>query len=92
MKYIIIGLGNYGHVLAEELSALGHEIIGADISESRVDSIKDKVATAFVIDATDEQSLSVLPLNSVDIAIVSLPVLLMPYIKRCLKLLIWNES
>ena len=32
MKYIIIGLGNYGHVLAEELSALGHEIIGADIS------------------------------------------------------------
>ena len=64
MKYIIIGLGNYGHVLAEELSALGHEIIGADISESRVDSIKDKVATAFVIDATDEQSLSVLPLNS----------------------------
>ena len=69
MKYIIIGLGNYGHVLAEELSALGHEIIGADISESRVDSIKDKVATAFVIDATDEQSLSVLPLNSVDIVI-----------------------
>ena len=63
MKYIIIGLGNYGHVLAEELSALGHEIIGADISESRVDSIKDKVATAFVIDATDEQSLSVLPLS-----------------------------
>ena len=29
MKYIIIGLGNYWHVLAEELSALGHEIIGA---------------------------------------------------------------
>ena len=67
MKYIIIGLGNYGRVLAEELSALGHEIIGADISESRVDSIKDKVATAFVIDATDEQALSVLPLNSVAI-------------------------
>ena len=56
MKYIIIGLGNYGRVLAEELSALGHEIIGADISESRVDSIKDKVATAFVIDATDRKS------------------------------------
>lgn len=72
MKYIIIGLGNYGHVLAEELSALGHEIIGADISASRVDSIKDKVATAFVIDATDEQSLSVLPLNSVDIVIVAI--------------------
>ena len=34
--YIIIGLGNYGHVLAEELSALGHEVIGADISAGRV--------------------------------------------------------
>lgn len=52
MKYIIIGLGNYGHVLAEELATLGHEIIGADNIESRVDSIKDKIATAFVIDAT----------------------------------------
>ena len=72
MKYLIIGLGNYGHVLAEELSALGHEVIGADISESRVDSIKDKVATAFVIDATDELSLAVLPLNSVDIVIVAI--------------------
>lgn len=72
MKYIIIGLGNYGHVLAEELSVLGHEVIGADISESRVDGIKDKVATAFVIDATDELSLAVLPLNSVDIVIVAI--------------------
>jgi trk system potassium uptake protein TrkA len=27
MKYIIIGLGNYGHVLAEELSALGHYLM-----------------------------------------------------------------
>ena len=45
MKYIIIGLGNYGHVLAEELSTLGHEVIGADLDEGRVDSIKDKIAT-----------------------------------------------
>ena len=47
MKYIIIGLGNYGHVLAEELSALGHEIIGADISESRVDSIN--ISSSFIL-------------------------------------------
>ena len=44
-------------MLAEELSTLGHEVIGADLDEGRVDSIKDKIATAFVIDATDEQSL-----------------------------------
>lgn len=59
-------------MLAEELSTLGHEVIGADLDEGRVDSIKDKIATAFVIDATDEQSLSVLPLNSVDMVIVAI--------------------
>ena len=72
MKCIIIGLGNYGMVAATELTALGHEVIGVDISEDRVDEIKDKVATAFVIDATDETSLSVLPLNSVDVVIVAI--------------------
>ena len=35
MKYIIIGLGNYGGVLAEELSVLGHEVIGVDTNEHR---------------------------------------------------------
>lgn len=72
MKYIIIGLGNYGHMLAEELAALGHEVIGADVSASRVDSVKEKIATAFVLNATDGQALSVLPLNSVDIVIVAI--------------------
>ena len=59
-------------MLAEELSALGHEVIGADVSAGRVDSIKEKIATAFVLDATDEQALSVLPLNGVDVVIVAL--------------------
>ena len=72
MKYIIIGLGNYGYVLAEELSAMGHEVIGADNNDSRVESIKDKIATAFVLDATDEQALSVLPLKNVDVVIVAI--------------------
>ena len=47
MKYIIIGLGNYGGVLAEELSVLGHEVIGVDTNEHRVDVLKDKIATSF---------------------------------------------
>lgn len=72
MKYIIIGLGNYGHVLAEELSALGHEVIGADVIAARVDTLKEKIATAFVIDATDEQALSVLPLKAVDVVVVAI--------------------
>ena len=86
MKYIIIGLGNYGHMLAEELSVLGHEVIGADVSASRVDSIKEKIATAFVLDATDEQALAALPLSGVDVVIVALIMYIVPY----LRLLVWN--
>ena len=51
MKYIIIGLGNYGGGLAEELMAIGHEVIGVDQNEGRVDNLKDKITTAFVLDA-----------------------------------------
>ena len=57
MKYIIIGLGNYGGGLAEELMAIGHEVIGVDQNEGRVDNLKDKITTAFVLDATDELAL-----------------------------------
>lgn len=72
MKYIVIGLGNYGGVLAEELTALGHEVIGADCDGRLVDKIKEKVATAFELDATDEAALSALPLNAVDVIIVAI--------------------
>ncbi len=72
MKCIIIGLGNYGGVLAEELSLLGNEVIGVDSNEQRADSLKDKLATVFIIDATDEASLSVLPLNDIDLVIVAI--------------------
>lgn len=72
MKFIVIGLGNYGRVLAEELTVLNQEVIGADINGNKVEAIKDKIATAFLLDATDEQSLSVLPLKSVDLVIVAI--------------------
>ncbi|MFI3316358.1 MAG: TrkA family potassium uptake protein [Rikenellaceae bacterium] len=71
MKCIIIGLGNYGSVLAEELTLLGHEVIGVDQSESKVELIKEKIATSFIIDATDEQALEILPLKAVDLVIVA---------------------
>lgn len=72
MKYIVIGLGNYGGVLAEELSAIGHEVIGADLNEGRVDNLKDRITTAFVLDATDELALEALPLKEVDVVIVAI--------------------
>ncbi|MEG0499558.1 MAG: TrkA family potassium uptake protein, partial [Rikenellaceae bacterium] len=71
MKYIVLGLGTFGSVLATELSALGHEVIGADFDEGRVEHIKEKIATAYRIDATDSLSLASLPLQTVDVVIVA---------------------
>ena len=62
MKYIIIGLGNYGGGLAEELMAIGHEVIGVDQNEGRVDNLKDKITTA----------LETLPLREIDVVIVAI--------------------
>ena len=72
MKYLIIGLGHYGGILAEELTALGHEVVGVDKDELHVDRVKDKMATSFVLDATDEAALSVLPVKNVDLVIVAI--------------------
>ena len=72
MKCIIIGLGTYGRVLADEMSALGHEVIAADSDASRVERVKDICDAAFQIDACDELALNVLPLKKVDVTIVAI--------------------
>lgn len=72
MRYLIIGLGIYGANLARDLAAQGHEVIGADASRATVDAIKDYIATAYVVDTTEELALGVLPLKNVDLVIVAI--------------------
>ena len=42
MRILIIGLGIYGSNLAVDLTAMGHEVIGADNKPALVEAIKDK--------------------------------------------------
>lgn len=72
MRYLIIGLGIYGANLATDLTAMGHEVIGADHNPTLVEAVKDKISTAYIIDSTDEAALSVLPLKTVDLVIVAI--------------------
>lgn len=72
MRYLIIGLGIYGSNLAIDLTDMGHEVIGADVNPTLVEQIKDYISTAYIIDSTDEISLSVLPLKNVDLVIVAI--------------------
>lgn len=72
MRYLIIGLGIYGSNLAMDLTAAGHEVIGADVKPSLVENIKEYITTAYIIDSTDEAALNVLPLKNVDLVIVAI--------------------
>jgi trk system potassium uptake protein len=72
MKYIIIGLGNFGASLAEKLTAMGNEVIGVDNNMSNVEAIKEKITHAINLDATDYNAVSNLPLKDTDIVIVGI--------------------
>lgn len=72
MKYIIVGLGNFGASLAEKLTKMGNEVIGVDVNMSKVEAIKDKITHAVNLDSTDITAVSSLPLSETDIVIVGI--------------------
>jgi len=72
MKYIVIGLGAFGASIAEKLAEMGNEVIGVDISMSKVEAIKEKITHAVSLDATDIEAVKNLPLNDTDIVIIGI--------------------
>ncbi len=72
MKVIVIGLGNFGSAVASKLASLGHEVIGVDSIEQRVENIKDKITFAITVDCTDSTVLKTLPLNECDMVLVTI--------------------
>ncbi len=72
MKYIIIGLGNFGSSLAQKLTEKGNEVIGVDIRMDKIDALKDKITHAICLDSTDINAVSNLPLKDTDIVIVAI--------------------
>ena len=72
MKYIIIGLGNFGASLAQKLTEKGNEVIGVDVLMDKVEALKDKITHAICLDSTDINAVSNLPLNDTDIVIVAI--------------------
>lgn len=72
MKYLIIGLGVFGTNLAIDLTDIGHEVIAVDRDSDAVERLKDIVATTYILDTADENSIGVLPLANIDVAIVTI--------------------
>ena len=72
MKFIIIGLGNFGASLAIKLTTNGHEVIGVDNNMKHVESLRDKVTHTILVDTTDEQSISSLPIAEADYVVIGI--------------------
>lgn len=72
MKYIILGLGNFGASLSEKLTAQGNEVIGIDNRMERVEAYKERISHTICMDATDEFTVNGLPLKDTDVVIVAI--------------------
>ena len=68
----VIGLGRFGSAMAMTLTELGHDVIGVDGDESRVQQLADIITHALQIDATDEKALRAAGIQDVDVAVVSI--------------------
>lgn len=72
MKYIIVGLGNFGSSLAQKLTAQGNEVIGIDSRMEKVNLYKEKISHTIYMDATDEYNVSGLPLDDTDVVVIAI--------------------
>lgn len=71
-KFAVIGLGYFGQPLALSLSDHGIEVLGVDISEDRLETVKDSIAHTVVMDTTDLNALKQLGLEDFDCVIVAI--------------------
>jgi trk system potassium uptake protein TrkA len=71
-QFAVIGLGAFGTAIARELSRNGGEVIAVDKEMEPVERVKDEVAYAVRLDATDPKVLEAHELHKVDVAIIAI--------------------
>lgn len=69
---LVIGLGRFGSAVATTLYTLGHEVIAVDHDENNVQRVMNKVSSAMILDATDENALGALGLQDFDVVVVAI--------------------
>ena len=70
-SFAVIGLGQFGRAIVDELLENGMDVIAIDSSEEAINRVSKKLPTAFVADSTDEEALKELGIKDVDAAIVA---------------------
>jgi trk system potassium uptake protein TrkA len=71
-RFAVIGLGRFGQYLARALTDAGDEVIAIDNHTSVVSHMRDEVALAVRLDATDRAALEAQGVGQVSAAVVSI--------------------
>jgi len=71
-KFAVIGVGRYGYTIASHLAEKGAQVHAFDPNEDKIESIKDEVALAVTLDATDIRALKSQDFHKMDAAVVSI--------------------
>lgn len=71
-QFVVIGLGRFGSSVAKTLIDLGHEVLGVDDREEKVQRHSELLTHVVYGDATDEELLKSLDVQSFDVAIVAI--------------------
>ncbi len=69
---LLIGVNNFGFMMARKLNELGHQIMAVDRNEVRVNSILPFVTDAQIGDSTNEAFLRTLGVNNYDVCFVAI--------------------
>lgn len=72
MKFAVIGVGKYGSAIARELAKKGAEVYAFDNDEEKIEQIKDDVAFAVTIDATDKKAIRSQNIQDVDAVVLAI--------------------
>ncbi|WP_027087847.1 potassium channel family protein [Cohnella panacarvi] len=71
-QFIIIGLGRFGSSIGRELIQLGHEVLGVDRDEEKVQELSNVLTHAVVADATEEEVLRSIGARNFDVGVVAI--------------------
>lgn len=71
-EYVVIGLGRFGASLALKLMELGHSVLAIDRDRALVQALADEVTQTVALDATDEDALRTIGIESFGTAIVAI--------------------
>jgi trk system potassium uptake protein TrkA len=70
-QFGVIGLGRFGTAVAKDLEKLGYPVLAIDTDPKLVDSVKDYVSFADIVDATNPEALAAAGIRNCDTVVVA---------------------